>query len=169
MDHGKVRQHGLLIMSKVKLPNSAKRLLLENAVHSIDDLRKIKTEDYQYITINHNGLNYDDQYALLLISATTNYDLRFTRNKSSFTKSRSINIAKTQIEQDDEQNNFDIDSSVGQIEAYSNARRTGKFISRNTGIQKELMLPKEKHQKLSEHEKQQMKGITCRNVHIIVY
>jgi hypothetical protein len=71
-----IRKYHDLVASTDKFPESIQRIMLENAVHHITDLRAVKSQASQIQTSTGNIITYAN-YSDLLISAAVMYDKQF--------------------------------------------------------------------------------------------
>ena len=80
--HDQLRQYENMVSPQDFLTNTVKRILLENAVHPVDDLRRVKAESDQHLSRTGRPLSFE-QYQSLLTSAVITYDARFLHTKCS--------------------------------------------------------------------------------------
>ena len=91
---------------KQKLPTDLQRTMLENAVHPIPALRIIKTQAEQHKA--HTGLDLSySQYSALLLSAAQQHDKLLMGTPGRYPKRQVY-----QMEQQDEESNYSIDSPI---------------------------------------------------------
>ena len=72
----KIRLYEKQVSTGEQFSDALKRVMLQNAVHLLEELHAIKTQADQHKTQSSVDLTYE-QYVHLLVSATTNYDLQF--------------------------------------------------------------------------------------------
>jgi hypothetical protein len=71
-----IRKYHDLVATSDKFPDAIQRIMLENAVHQIPDLRAVKNQAAQIQTSTGNTISYTD-YSELLVSAAVMYDKQF--------------------------------------------------------------------------------------------
>jgi hypothetical protein len=69
----KLRQYDKLVKDTERFPASIKRVMLENAVHPIAELRAVKNQADQLKTTSGTALTYEE-YSRLVLSAAASYD-----------------------------------------------------------------------------------------------
>ena len=69
----KLRQYDKLVKDTERFPASIKRVMLENAVHPIAELRAVKNQADQLKTTSGTALTYEE-YCRLVLSAAASYD-----------------------------------------------------------------------------------------------
>jgi hypothetical protein len=119
-----------------------KKVMLQNAVHPITELRAVKVQADQHRTQTGDDLDYD-QYVTLLTSAANNYDAQF-RSKSKTSVQRRTVYSHELLEDDEDpiepiDGAYDIDIGVDTIQA--------NFTSR-IGKDSPSFMPKERWMKL---------------------
>ena len=80
-----VRLYESLVDEDSYFSENQKKMLLENAVAPVKSLRSVKDQGDQMSTHRVKDLDYD-QYAGLLLSAATNYDMQFASTSSKSTR-----------------------------------------------------------------------------------
>ena len=105
-----------------------KRIMLQNAVHGIAELRQVKNTADQMGATSGTTLSYDE-YTSLLFSAATAYDDQFkVRKAKRHVMSHDIQNDSSYISDDivypDDNETFDIDCPISSIQAYATNFRT---------------------------------------------
>jgi len=168
----KVREYNSLVPSAERMNKNFRRTLLENAVHSIEDLRKVKAEAEQYQARNPGSSLSYDQYYNLVLSSALRYDERFVHSRTSNTRRHAVHeheiIPDAQFDSAyDDFPDFDIDSSIQDIHVYAAAQKFGnRTPTPNAGASTKLLrprptapadptlrLPRDDYMSLSESEK----------------
>jgi hypothetical protein len=72
----KIRLYEKQVSTGEQFSDALKRVMLQNAVHPLEELRAVKTQADQHKTQSGVDLTYE-QYIHLLVSAATNYDSQF--------------------------------------------------------------------------------------------
>lgn len=70
------------LIKTITFSDPIKRVMLENAVNGIDDLRAVKTQEEQFSCQQNRQLTYDE-YCTLLLSAAQSYDFIFSTRENS--------------------------------------------------------------------------------------
>jgi hypothetical protein len=102
------------------------RIMLQNAVTCISELRQVKTDADQHRTHSGTDLTFE-QYSTLLESATIGYNAQFVRTHPTRPKRTSVNLHDLEYthEEDDDppwdsyDTAFDIDSPHGTLQAHA--------------------------------------------------
>ena len=110
-----------------------KCIMLQNAVHPVTDLRNVKNQADQLKT--HTGIapTYE-QYCNLLLSAASNYDASYTAKEAPSLRSRSRAVYMHDLKDSEfydaevmdtsSEPTYDIDVSIGTLQAYAHQQRT---------------------------------------------
>ena len=126
-----------------------KRTMLENAVHSISELRHVKLLADQEKTLGHVQITYD-QYATLLLSAATTYDDQYKPKKER----RQVlhhDIFETDNDEASFEDPYDIDAPVSVIQANIHARKPTS--APRPPIPATARMPRDKWMSLSEQQR----------------
>lgn len=112
-----VRLYESLVDEDSYFSENQKKILLENAVAPVKPMRLVKDQADQMSTHTGKDLDYD-QYAGLLLSAATNYDMQFASTSSKSTRK----VYNTELDSSDfamdspsevtEDTDYDIDASA---------------------------------------------------------
>ena len=112
-----VRLYERLVPSADHLSDGAKRVLLQNAVHPLQELRQVKATAELLKAQTKKDVDYEG-YVSLLLSAAMDYD-----SKNNGTKSRrqvyQHHIIDTDDDPDEDIDPFDIDTPVDTIQAFA--------------------------------------------------
>jgi hypothetical protein len=118
--------------STIKIADPHKLVLLQNAVHDVDELHAVKVQADQCKVQTGAALDYD-QYLRLLKSAATNFDSAKQPKHSVLAKPRSVythdvgNTLPDDVDGEGVGNNdspsFDLDTNIDVIQAYVIQRR----------------------------------------------
>jgi hypothetical protein len=93
-----------------------KRIMLQNAVHSIDELRQVKISADLLSAKDGTPLKYD-QYCSLLLAAAVDYDEKFKPKKNK--RQVFYHEFENDGDESEDQDPFDIDFPVGSIQAFA--------------------------------------------------
>ena len=77
-----IRLYSKLVPTDQAFSSDMKRVMLENAVHPIRDLRQVKTDVDQHAVYTGKHLTYEQYFTLLLSTATT-YDAAYKPRSSA--------------------------------------------------------------------------------------
>jgi hypothetical protein len=120
----KLRQYEKLVKDNQRFPASIQRVMLENAVHPIAELRAIKNQADQLKTTSGNALTYEE-YSRLLLSAAASYDNKLLpRARQNITPSRCLVYMQDLIDPRDSVSDttdevyYDIDTDIDIIQAH---------------------------------------------------
>lgn len=113
-----VRKYEELVSTKDHLSDSLKRIMLENAVYKVPELRSVKIAADQHKAQSGTELTYE-QYSGLLCSAAQQHDAQFgVARKHSKARYRQVYVGETIEETEEPQEyvcGFDIDTDVNKI------------------------------------------------------
>ena len=108
-----VRKYEQLVPASDRFSATIKRTMLENAVHSIQDLRAVKDQANQLQVRLGTAITYEE-YCSLLLSAALTYDSQFTTKVNSKGTVRSVYSHNTTNEHN---SMYNIDSDLQSLEA----------------------------------------------------
>jgi len=111
----KLRLYNELKPPTQKLPDEMQLALLQNAVVGLQALRAVKDNEDNSFARTGINLTYD-QYSELLLSAAESYDLLIAHKKGNKTATRGV-YSTDIINEHDDDDELDIDSSIAMIEA----------------------------------------------------
>jgi hypothetical protein len=118
-----VRLYNDLVEPTQQIKGTMQRMLLENAVHPLEELRAVKNQADQHKVQGGKELTYDE-YESLLLSAANNYDSQF-KPKSGPNGRRAVYLHDTSDADADDQHqadDYDIDTPIDTILANAHNR-----------------------------------------------
>ena len=127
----KIRLYEKQVSTGEQFSDALKRVMLQNAVHPLEELRAVKTQADQHKTQSGVDLTYE-QYVHLLVSAATNYDTQFLPAERQGQPSPRRAVYAHAFDEHGETDiidpidgTYDIDMSVDTLHAYAAAHAPG--------------------------------------------
>ena len=153
-----------------------KRVLLENAVSDVGELRQVKTKAGFDAVQNGNPLTYD-QYCACLHTACTTYDDAVS--KSANKSRRSVlyhdwfaGVNESHYDVDYGEHNYDIDATVSEIQAYAADRQRfgsrGSNATASGGAAQRTRMPRERWMQLTDDARKIWDTLSDRDKSVIL-